>query len=462
MPETDRLRLLNRLGPRKHGRYVLYWMQQAMRAEGNLALDYAVQLANAAGLPVVACFGLTGAGSPPYPEANARHYTFMLEGLAETARRLERLGVALVVRTGAPDGVALALSEDARLVVCDRGYLKPQRTWRERLAAQASCQVVQVETDVVVPVELASGKREVAARTLRPKLLRLWDEFLVHHPSPQPRRKAAALELRSDIDLSNPARTVASLRIDHDVGPVRRFRGGLSAARERLSRFLAGGFEGYKENRSAPERAAVSHLSPYLHFGQISPVEVALAAREARAGGPDDRASFLDELIVRRELAHNHVFYEPRYDSYEAVPAWARTSLEEHRGDPRPFVYSRAQLEAGETHDQYWNAAMREMRETGYTHNRMRMYWGKKILEWSPEPDTAFATALAINNRYFLDGRDANSFANIGWLFGLHDRPWFRRPIFGLVRYMGENSLRKFDAAAYFRSVDDLVARERR
>jgi deoxyribodipyrimidine photo-lyase len=201
-------------------------------------------------------------------------------------------------------------------------------------------------------------------------------------------------------------------------------------------------------------------MSPYLHFGQISPLEIALSARNAARGGAEDRASFLEELIVRRELAHNHCWYEPAYDRYEGVPAWARKTLAEHAGDPRPVLYSRAQLEAGETHHPYWNASMREMRETGYMHNRMRMFWGKKIVEWSPSPEEAFDTALRINNKFFICGRDANSFTNISWLFGLHDRPWFRRPVFGMVRYMGENTFKKFDADAYVRSVEELAVAE--
>ena len=180
--------------------------------------------------------------------------------------------------------------------------------------------------------------------------------------------------------------------------------------------------------------------------------------RAAKAGDDEDRSAYLEELIVRRELAMNHVFYDERYDAYETVPDWARRTLDSRRGDRRPHLYMREQLEAGETHDRYWNAAMLEMRATGYMHNHMRMYWGKKILEWSPSPEAAFETTLRLNNRYFLDGRDANSFTNVAWLFGLHDRPWGPRTVFGNVRSMGQNSLRKFDADAYVRAVEALAA----
>ena len=202
-------------------------------------------------------------------------------------------------------------------------------------------------------------------------------------------------------------------------------------------------------------------MSPYLHFGHISPVEIALAVRSAEHGDDEDKSAYLEELIVRRELAMNHVFYEPHYDSYEAVPGWARRTLQEHEDDPRPHLYNRDQLERGETHDRYWNASMKEIRETGYMHNHMRMYWGKKILEWSPTPHAAFDTTLRINNKFFLDGRDANSFTNVAWLFGLHDRPWGPRPVFGIVRSMGQATLKKFDADAYVQTVDKLASADR-
>jgi deoxyribodipyrimidine photo-lyase len=203
-------------------------------------------------------------------------------------------------------------------------------------------------------------------------------------------------------------------------------------------------------------------MSPYLHFGHISPVEIALAIRTAKDGDPDDRSAYLEELIVRRELAMNHVFHTQGYDDYaRAVPDWARKTLAEHADDERPKLYSEEELAEGKTHDHYWNVAMREMRETGYMHNQLRMYWGKKILEWSPSPEEAFARTLRLNNRYFLDGRDANSFTNVAWIFGLHDRPWQTRKIFGSVRYQSENSLRKFDAKGYERAVTRLCEAEK-
>jgi deoxyribodipyrimidine photo-lyase len=456
---SSRIQILNEAEPRD-GSYVLYWMQQSQRAAFNPALELAVEEANARDLPVLVCFGLTD-GATGYPEANERHYAFMLQGLADAEAALKQRGIAFALRRGAPDAVALELSRGAALVVCDRGYLKPQVAWRQRLAERIDRRLVQVEGDVVVPVEVASPKHEIGARTLRPRLHRVWEEHIAPLEERPVRRRAGEGLPRSEFDLSDVPALLARLALDRSVRPVRRFRGGTSEALARLERFLAQPFGGYAKNRSVPEAGAASHMSPYLHFGQISPVALALAVREARSGDDEDRSAYLEELIVRRELAMNHVRYEPAYDRYDAAPGWARRTLAEHLSYPRPHLYDRDAFEAARTHDRYWNAAMREMVETGYMHNHMRMYWGKKILEWSRTPEEAFETTLRLNNKYFLDGRDANSFTNVTWLFGLHDRPWGPRPVFGNVRSMGPNTLKKFDADGYVRDVERLAKAER-
>jgi deoxyribodipyrimidine photo-lyase len=455
--QPSRIRKLNERPRNASGAYVLYWMQASQRARGNPALETAIRGANRYGLPVVVGFGLTDG----YPEANARHYAFMLEGLADCAETLAARGIAFAVRRGAPDEVALSLARDAAAVICDRGYMPVQTKWRERVAEGAPCAAVEVEGDVVVPVETASAKSEHAARTLRPRIHRLWDEYLVPLAETEPEKDAAALGIGGDIDVSDPGAALARLDLDRSVPPVKRFRGGLAEARRRLARFRDELLPGYAEGRNEPAAEQSSLLSPYLHFGQISPVEMALAARDAAAGDAD-RRSFVEELVVRRELAINYVRYEPRFDRYDALPGWARKTLGDHAGDPRPHLYDRAALEACETHDPCWNAAMAEMVHTGFMHNYMRMYWAKKILEWSRTPEEGFETTLALNNRYFLDGRDPNSYANVAWCYGLHDRGWPERPVFGKVRYMNEAGLRrKFDMEAYVGFVDGLIAAER-
>lgn len=454
--QSERIRILHDAVPRERADYVLYWMQAAQREACNFALEWAIEQANELGLPVLACFGLTDG----YPEANARHYAFMLEGLADAKAALEERGVGFTIGRGDPDAVALKLSKDAAMVVCDRGYLKPQKLWRQRLAEKAECRVVQVESEVVVPVETASPKHEYAARTLRIKLARVRDGFLVPLKTGTVKHKWTGKAPKSDFDLNDVPALVASLPVDQTIRPVKRFRGGYREARRRLDTYLGGPFEHYGRERNKPEAGAASHMSPYLHFGQIAPLEIALAVRDAKRGGPEDKSAYLEELIVRRELAMNHVFYAENYDTYACLPDWCRKTLDAHAEDERPYLYSFDQLAAGETHDRYWNAGMKEMRETGFMHNHMRMYWGKKIVEWTRLPEEAFDTVLRLNNRFFLDGRDANSFTNVAWLFGLHDRPWGPRPVLGNVRSLGAATLKKFDADGYVKAVDELAAVE--
>ena len=438
------------------GKYVLYWMGLSQRAAFNPALEYAIDEANARNLPVLVCYGI----AEGFPEVNARHWTFLLEGMAGIGPALQQRGIAFVARRAPPVETALLYAADAALVVCDRNYLKPIERFYADFTARAPCRVVQVEGDVVVPVATASGKHEYAARTLRPRIMRQVDEYLVPLKARVVKRKATDLRVESTLDLSDVPKLVASLKTDHTVKPVRRFRGGTGEAEARLKHYLTIGFADYATVRGKPEAGAASHMSPYLHFGQISPVAIALAVRASPTGGPEDKAAYIEELVVRRELAMNHVHYSPNYEDYAVLPDWARKTLDAHRTDPRPFLYRPEQFEQSLTHDQYWNASMTEMRETGYMHNHMRMYWGKKILEWSRCPEEAWDTALRLNNRYFLDGRDANSFTNVGWLFGLHDRPWGTRPVYGTVRSLGPASLKKFDADGYVRAVERLVEAE--
>ncbi len=452
----DRIQPLNDRDVQEGARYVLYWMEQSQRAQHNPALERALHHASETGLPLLVVFGV----ADDFPEATLRHHTFLLEGLQETQQRLADRGVKLVVRYGAPDDVALEYAGAAAVLVTDRGYLRHQKRWRARVAKEAPCRVEQVEGDVVVPVETVTDKAEYAARTIRPKIhehlercLQLPDAVPVETPS-------LDLDVDSGRSLDDIEAVTDQLDLDRSVGPVSDlYPGGVSEAEDILDDFLAEHLDGYDENRNQIHSHAVSHMSKYLHYGQISPVWLAQQVR--RAEGPEsDIESYLEELVVRRELTMNHVHFRPdTYDSYTCLPEWARESLAEHADDEREYVYSLDELEGGTTHDPYWNAAMKEMRETGYMHNYMRMYWGKKILEWSPDPKTAYDRTLRLNNRYFLDGRDPNSFANVAWVFGLHDRGWKERPVYGKVRYMSQGGLdRKADPDAYVEKVDRLAA----
>jgi deoxyribodipyrimidine photo-lyase len=445
----ERVRQLN--AGKINGRpFVVYWMQAAQRAGTNHALEYAVGAANELRKPLVVFFALT----ENYPEANERHYAFMLEGLKETQEALRKRGIPMVVRRGEPDVEIAACGRDACLVVVDDGYVRVERRWRRSAAAALDCPLLEVATNVIVPVEAASPKEEYTAATLRPKLYRLFDAFLTPLRETSLRIKSSEPALDS-WDIGDTDAALAGLSLDRKVGRVPYVRGGASEAEKRLRAFVKGKLASYAEARNDPSLDALSGLSPYLHFGQISPLAVALAVKKGPAYG---QAAFLEELIVRRELSFNFVHYNRAYDKFEGLPEWCRATLLEHAKDSRPYLYSRAELEKAATHDPYWNAAQKEMVLTGKMHGYMRMYWGKKIIEWSASPREAFRTALALNNAYELDGRDANAFAGVAWSFGKHDRPWARRPVFGTVRYMNAAGLRrKFDADAYVRKIDALA-----
>ncbi|MBW2438096.1 MAG: deoxyribodipyrimidine photo-lyase [Deltaproteobacteria bacterium] len=445
----SRVQILNDLDLRK-GDFVVYWMQQSQRAEYNHALEYAVQQANKMSQGVVVVFGLMD----DYPEANLRHYTFMLEGLQETQAALAKRGIKMVVQKGNPADIALSAGRKASLIVCDRGYLRHQRQWRQKVVRKAGCRVVQIESDVVVPLGVVSNKAEYAARTIRLKINKCLKDYLIEF-KPTKIRKPSLKSRIKGLDLSDIEAVAKKMSLDKGVLPVSGFfTGGTSKAKKIFKNFLRNRFEHYVANRNQPQTDDVSHMSKYLHFGQISSLYLALQILETEKRFKEAREAYLEELIVRRELAMNFVYYTPNYDSYACLPAWAQKTLAEHKKDKREYLYTRRQLENSQTHDEYWNAAMREMKFTGFMHNYMRMYWGKKILEWSQTPEQAFKTTLAINNKYFLDGRDASSYTGVAWVFGVHDRAWFERPIFGKVRYMAASGLeRKCDIQAYVKKV---------
>jgi len=448
MIENSRLRVY-RGGAPLPGRYVLYWMQQAQRTRCNHALEWAVEAAVACRLPLRVAFALTD----DFPEANARHYAFMLEGLRDVAKALRERGIAFTVHRGDPPAVIAALASEAALLVGDVGYLRLQRQWREAVAARVRCPFTVVETDVVVPVSLVSDKEEYAARTIRPKINRLRERFLV----PLVQAPSDTLSRLADAPADHPGiPALDDLRLDQSVGPSPTFRGGQDAADAALARFIRDKLPTYHTTRNDPANGICSDMSPYLHFGQISPLDISLQVRAS--GAPAEAIeAYLEELIVRRELSMNFVHYQPAYDRYDALPDWARKTLDRHRHDPREICYNRNQLENAATHDRYWNAAQQEMVITGKMHNYMRMYWGKKVIEWSPSPEVAFETLLYLNNKYELDGREATGFTGVAWCFGKHDRPWTERPIFGTVRYMAASGLeRKFDIEAYVRQVGNL------
>jgi deoxyribodipyrimidine photo-lyase len=424
-------------------------MQAAQRAQWNEALEFAIQQANELAGPVVVLFCLVD----DFPQANLRHYHFMLQGLHETQRLLEQRGIRMVVYHGSPEEGLADLAQDAALVVVDAGHLHIQRAWRSQVARRIPCALFEVEANLIVPVWEASDKENFSAATLRPRIHRQLDTYLRPFRHQRPKKDSLGLRLKGlaleDIDVA-----LAPLKIDRRVQPVAGWMGGSSQAEHRLENFLAHKLDRFEDLRNDPTVDYTSGLSPYLHFGQISPLYVALKAMRSNRQGKE---AFLEELIVRRELAFNFVYYNPRYNHYEGLAPWAKRTLNDHVRDRREVVYTLRHFEQATTHDPYWNAAQREMVITGKMHGYMRMYWGKKILEWSKTPQEAFMIALVLNDTYELDGRDPNGYAGVAWCLGQHDRAWAERPVFGKVRYMNAAGLRrKFDMDAYVEKIGRL------
>ena len=431
--------------PDPDGRCVVYWMQRAQRTVDNPALDIAIAVGNALRQPVVVFL----APIPFYPHGNLRHYQFLFQGFEELEPALARRRVGLVFRFAPHHRVeAFADEVGASIVVGDENPLREPSAWRDRVAERLRVPLWTVDADVIVPSILLE-KEQYAARTIRPRIRTLIPRFLLHPPVTKARvvwERPTAVRGRRPSD-----RIPRGFPVGREIAPIASVRGGMAAARVTLRRFVRHRLTGYASLRNRPEQDGTSELSPYLHFGHIGPRTIALAVDDADAPVAD-RHAFLEEMVVRRELAINYVRFNPRYDRLEGCEPWARRTLDEHRVDIRQHRYTERRLENAETHDPLWNAAQRQMVDTGWMHGYLRMYWAKKILEWTESPEAAMDIAIRLNDRYELDGRDPNGYTGIAWAIGgKHDRAWGpERPVYGKVRYMSLASTgRKFDSKAY-------------
>lgn len=450
----DRVKILNDNKIIKENDYITYWMQASQRVSYNHALYKAIDMSNSMNKPLIVCFVITDS----FPEANARHYHFMLQGLLEVKKSLESLGIPMIIRKGSIEKNIINISEKSCCLITDRGYLNVQKKWRKNIAKNINCQMIQVESDVVVPVEMASNKEEYAAYTLRKKISPQIEDYLIPFTLPtfdNKHMKNVTLEIES-VTIDDTKAFINSLDIDQSVKKSVHFEGGYSKAKTLLNNFIQDKLSDYSENSNDPSKNVTSNMSPYLHFGQISPIEIAFEIKNSQKNGQED---YLEQLIVRRELAINFIYYNENYnkslDSF--LHDWVLKTMDEHIDDSREYIYSVDDFEAANTHDHYWNAAQIELVKTGDMHNYMRMYWGKKVIEWSDSYQKAFDTLVYLNNKYALDGRDPNSFTGIAWCFGKHDRAWTERPIFGKLRYMNANGLqRKFNIDAYVKRIQSL------
>lgn len=439
--EKQRIKKLN-TNKFQNNTYILYWMQASQRTKNNHALEYSIQLANKYQKPLVVFFGIT----ETFPDSNLRHYHFMLQGLKDIETSLLDKQIPLIIKKISPDKGAISLADNACVVICDKGYLKIQRQWRKTVATQIKCPCVQIESNIIVPVEETSNKQEYAAYTIRPKIMKKYRFYLNQFENSKLIKDSLNLNIDSET-INEVDIFLKHTNIDKSAKPVETFVGGENKAESILKKFISKKLDKYSSLKNDPTNDYTSKLSPYLHFGQISPAYIASEIDKKQGS-----EAFLEELLVRRELAINFVYYNSLYDSFRGLPSWAIETLHNHQNDTREYLYSLEDLEQGKTHDCYWNASQKQMVRTGHMHGYMRMYWGKKILEWSKTPEEAFDNTLYLNNKYELDGRDPNGYAGISWCFGKHDRPWKERKIFGKIRYMNAKGLqRKFDIESYSR-----------
>jgi len=437
------------------GKYVLYWAQANRRVDSNQGFAFAVELANRHDLPLLFYEGLTCS----YLHANDRLHTFLLKGVPETQARAEQLGAGYVFhlrrRKSDPDDAFYRVAADAAAVVTDDFPSFVSRDYNHSVPAKLSIPYYAVDSSCIVPMAYFQ-QREYAAYTIRPKIHRVLDECLqpVKLPRLRHRWSLPPPALHTGVTVDQIPSLVASCEIDHSVPVSSEYHGGRREAESRLHHFLKENLKRYARLNREPSARATSGLSPYLHFGCISPLEIALAVKNYAAEHKLMADEFLEELIVRRELAFNFARFTKKLDSLSNLPEWARTTLAKHARDRRDPVYTREQLESAQTYDRLWNAAQTELLTRGTIHGYYRMYWGKKIIEWSPTHEEALAAMIDLHDRYALDGRDPNTYTNILWCFGLHDRPWKERPIFGMVRYMSLDGMRRKTAVeAYIQQV---------
>ena len=440
---SDRIKPLNNL--KFNGSSVCYWMQRDKRVQDNWALIHAQDLALKNKVPLYVCFTYLG----KFKDANIRQYQFLFDGLKETSEKLNNKNIPFYLLKG-DSVVEIEKFIEINNIGCLVTDFSPLKVYQNRVAKVASkinIQFHQVDAHNIIPTWIASEKQEYAAYTFRPKVLKKIDEYLtdfseiINHP----------IKPSIELKLINWEEVINNLEIDHSVPKINWLVSGENAADVIFKKFINQSYHDYGDDKNNPNIDGTSNFSPYLHYGHISSQRIALSlyANEAI-----ESKGFLEQLIVRKELADNFCYFNKSYDSYNGFPNWARKSLDSHRNDEREYLYSLSELEEANIHDELWNAAQKQMVTTGKMHTYMRMYWAKKILEWSPTPEDALQNTIDLNDKYELDGRDPNGYTGIAWsIGGIHDRPWFDRPIFGQVRYMSYGGCKnKFNINSYINS----------
>jgi deoxyribodipyrimidine photo-lyase len=438
--------------PSRDGKCVVYWMQRAQRGVDNHGVDLAVKIGNLLGLPVVVYF----AAISNFPHANLRHYAFLNEGLPDIDADLAARNISFIMRRAPHHShERFLLDAHAAFLIGDENPMREPERWRKQLASRSEIPFWTVDTDVVVPSKLIE-KAQYGAYTIRPRLYRLLSEYLHSHENLHAEH-AWKRPRGFHADSAHEDITRGWKDFDRSVARVEAWKGGTHAGLKRMKAFTERLGE-YDAQRNHPEIDGTSCMSPYLHFGHVGPMTIALAVDAAAKADKKLRSardSYFNELIVWRELAVNFVRHTPKYDSPDCAESWAKATIAEHARDEREYLYTLRQLEHAQTHDDLWNAGQTQMVRHGWMHNYVRMYWAKKILEWTPDVATGMKYAIHLNDKYFLDGRDPNGYAGIAWaILGKFDRAWGERPIFGKIRYMsGASTGKKFDSKKYIQQM---------
>ncbi len=419
-------------------------MSREQRVASNFGLHLAQTLANKKSQRLFVVFTL----SDSFLGAGLRQYSFMFDGLKEVEKSLRELNIPFVMLVGEPSAklVDFCTNNDVDSVTMDFDPLKIKQQWQSDFIDRFDGNIYEVDGHNIVPCRVASQKQEFGAYTIRPKISRVLEYFLAQSANISLHK----FNIKSDFTHNNFDEALKRLRCDDSVGAIDWLKSGEASATQQLLEFVNHKLDGYMKNRNDPNKNGTSSLSPFLHFGQIYAGDIAKAVINSSAPS-EDKEAFLEELIIRKELSDNFCFYNPNYDNFDGFPNWAKTTLYEHETDSRDFIYSVAEFENAQTHDDLWNAAQKELLISGKIHGYMRMYWAKKLLEWTPNPKIAIEVAIYLNDKYALDGRDANGYAGIAWsIGGVHDRAWFGRSVFGKIRYMNANGAKnKFDTKSY-------------
>ena len=458
--------------PNPEGEFVLYWMQINRRFQYNFALEYAVGWANKLDKPLL----ILEAFSCDYPWATDRTHTFMMQGMKEHLETIDRRSFNYLPfvekESGQYEQLLMSLSTHASLLVTDEYPVFIMKERNATLPDQVHIPYYSVDSNGLIPLGLTE-KDPYSAYLFRKTMQKYFVEAYTNPPKENPLEE---LNNRSHIELPDSifeglpdgeealydiTETISGISIDHSVKPIE-WHGGRNAALQKMHYFMENGLMQYGELRNDPDENKTSKMSAWLHFGKISEYEVVREVLSHQPQGWDlDRITYnngsrngffnghssidayLDELITWREVGFHFAHHRDDYDQFESLPDWALETLNEHKSDPREWTYSYDELAESRTHDEIWNAAQTQLRKEGIIHNYLRMLWGKKVLEWTPDPETALQYLIDLNNTYAIDGRDPNSYSGIFWCFGRFDRAWQERPVFGKIRYMTSDSTRK-------------------